>query len=71
FWGNELGETFRLQYAEGLPLEQVAFGHVKNTDDLTRLNKLHQIKFDLILHDPYIAALAGSPLPSQILYTLE
>ena len=29
FWGNELGETFRLQYAEGLPLEQVAFGHVK------------------------------------------
>ncbi|MCS6036374.1 hypothetical protein LNQ52_05370 [Klebsiella pneumoniae subsp. pneumoniae] len=44
-----MGETFRLQYAEGLPLEQVAFGHVKNTDDLTRLNKLHQIKFDLIL----------------------
>ncbi|TWY76129.1 histidine-type phosphatase [Klebsiella pneumoniae] len=71
FWGNELGETFRLQYAEGLPLEQVAFGHVKNTDDLTRLNKLHQIKFDLILHDPYIAARAGSQLLSQILYTLE
>lgn len=26
--GSELGETFRLQYSEGMPIKDVAFGHV-------------------------------------------
>ncbi|HEY4437186.1 MAG TPA: histidine-type phosphatase [Lelliottia sp.] len=69
--GNELGETFRLQYTEGMPLKDVAFGHVASAADIAPLMKLKEIKFDLIEHNPYIAARGGSQLMSQILYALE
>lgn len=69
--GNELGETFRLQYAEGMPLKDVAFNHVASAADIAPLMELKDIKFDLIEHNPYIAARGGSQLMSQILYALE
>lgn len=69
--GSELGETFRLQYTEGMPIKDVAFGHVNRAADLAPLMKLKEIKFDLIEHNPYIAARGGSQLMSQILYALE
>ncbi|MBJ9323303.1 histidine-type phosphatase [Citrobacter freundii] len=69
--GNELGETFRLQYTEGMSVKDVAFGHVSRAADIAPLMKLKEIKFDLIEHNPYIAARGGSQLMSQILYALE
>lgn len=69
--GNELGETFRLQYAEGMPIKDVAFGHVRNAKDIAPLMQLESIKFHVVGHDPYIAARGGSQLMSQILYALE
>ncbi|HAT3924338.1 TPA: histidine-type phosphatase [Citrobacter amalonaticus] len=69
--GTELGETFRLQYAEGLPIETVAFGHVNQASDIAPLMALRQIKTGLIERNPYIAARGGSQLMSQILYALE
>lgn len=69
--GNELGETFRLQYAEGMPLKDVAFNHITSATDIAPLMELKDIKFDLIEHNPYIAARGGSQLMSQILYALE
>lgn len=69
--GNELGETFRLQYTEGMPIKNVAFGHVSEAKDIAPLMRLKEIKFDLIEHNPYIAARGGSQLMSQILYALE
>ncbi|OUE53917.1 hypothetical protein AZ003_002824 [Citrobacter freundii] len=69
--GNELGETFRLQYAEGMPLKDVAFNHVASAADIAPLMELKDIKFNLIEHNPYIAARGGSQLMSQILYALE
>ncbi|EHO4421590.1 histidine-type phosphatase [Salmonella enterica] len=69
--GSELGETFRLQYTEGMPIKDVAFGHVNRATDLAPLMQLKEIKFDLIEHNPYIAARGGSQLMSQILYALE
>lgn len=69
--GTELGETFRLQYAEGLLIETVAFGHVNQASDIAPLMALRQIKTGLIERNPYIAARGGSQLMSQILYALE
>lgn len=69
--GNELGETFRLQYTEGMSVKDVAFGHVSRAADIAPLMQLKEIKFDLIEHNPYIAARGGSQLMSQILYALE
>ncbi|VUS42611.1 histidine-type phosphatase [Klebsiella spallanzanii] len=69
--GSELGETFRLQYMEGMALKDVAFGHVSRAKDIASLMKLKEVKFDVIEHDPYIAARGGSQLMSQILYALE
>lgn len=69
--GNELGETFRLQYTEGMSVKDVAFGHVSRAADIAPLMKLKEIKFDLIEHNSYIAARGGSQLMSQILYALE
>ena len=68
--GSTIGETIRLQYSEGLPLEDVAFGNVKNSDDVAELMALHAAKYDLVSNTKEIATHGGHVLMGQILTAL-
>ena len=69
--GAAMSETFRMQYAEGLPLEQVAFGQGRNAADVSRLMALRSAKYTLSNHVPYIAQRGASQLLGQILLALQ
>ncbi|KAF1029394.1 MAG: Periplasmic AppA protein [Pseudomonas sp.] len=69
--GASMGETFRMQYAEGLPLDQVAFGAGRTAQDVSRLMALRSAKYNLSNHVPYIARRGGSQLLKQILLALQ
>lgn len=68
--GASIAETIRLQYSEGLPLSQVAFGHVKEARDVTRLMALHAAKYDLISDTPELARHGGTLLMEQLVQAL-
>ena len=65
-----LGETFRLEYSEGLPLDQVAFGHGRSARQVSQLTALTKAKYDFINDSPYIASRGGSQLMNQIALAL-
>lgn len=69
--GASMSETIRMQYADGWPLERIAFGHVKNADDVVRLMGLRSAKYDLVNHVPYLARRGGSQLLSQVAMAVE
>ncbi|MCM2291474.1 histidine-type phosphatase [Allorhizobium sp. BGMRC 0089] len=64
-------QVFLLQYAEGLPADQVAFGKASTPADIIRLSELRQIKYDLGNRVPYLAARDGSNLLNQLLLALQ
>jgi 4-phytase/acid phosphatase len=63
---SSIGESFRLQYSEGLPLSKVAFGHGRTAKEVSALGSLHQAKYDFINDTPHIAKRGGSQLMNQI-----
>ena len=63
---SAISETIRLQYSEGLPLQDVAFGHVKNADDVLKLMRLHAAKYDLLDNTMEIARTGGNILMHEI-----
>ncbi|MGY4493620.1 4-phytase/acid phosphatase [Pseudomonas sp. TE3610] len=69
--GASMAETIRMQYAEGLPLDQVAFGHARNADQVAALMELRGAKYALTQHVPYIAQRGASQLLSQVLLGLD
>ncbi|HEX8541694.1 MAG TPA: histidine-type phosphatase [Pseudomonas sp.] len=69
--GAAMSETIRMQYAEGLPLNQVAFGEGRNAADVSRLMALRSGKYALSNHVPYIAQRGASQLLEQILLALQ
>ncbi|MFH2503797.1 histidine-type phosphatase [Klebsiella indica] len=69
--GASIGETIRLQYSENLPLSEVAFGQVKNAQDVNRLMALHAAKYDLISDTPEYARHGGSLLMRQLIAALS
>lgn len=66
-----LGETFRLEYSEGLPLDQVAFGQGRSAQQVSQLTALTKAKYDFINDSPYIASRGGSQLMNQISLALK
>lgn len=68
--GANIGETIRLQYSENFPIQQVAFGHVKNADDVRELMRLHQAKYIYLNEILLYAQLGGSTLYQQMLNAL-
>ncbi|WP_337269640.1 histidine-type phosphatase [Oryzifoliimicrobium ureilyticus] len=60
-------QVFLLQYANGFPLDKVAFSTVKKAQDIIRLSELRQIKYDLSVRVPYLAARDGSNILNQLL----
>ncbi|MBA5602806.1 histidine-type phosphatase [Pectobacterium aroidearum] len=65
-----MSEVFLLEYSENLPQAQVAFGHVRNTQDLTPLMAPMTAKYDFTNDVPYIAQRGGSLLMQQIAQAL-
>jgi 4-phytase/acid phosphatase len=69
--GSTASEIFLLQYAQGLPRDQVAWGRASSPASIRPLLRLHRLQFDLIERTPYLAARQGSALAYQVLETLR
>jgi 4-phytase/acid phosphatase len=67
---STLAEDFLLEYADGLPMDQVAWGHVDEAQ-LRRLLALHSDYFELIHRTPALARLEASNMLSKIVATLQ
>ncbi|MEQ4575728.1 MAG: histidine-type phosphatase [Gammaproteobacteria bacterium] len=63
------GEVFLLQYAEGLPLDQVAWGRATPAR-LEAVSRLHALLFDVHARPRYMASRAGAPLAREVLARL-
>jgi 4-phytase/acid phosphatase len=69
--GSTASEIFLLEYAQGLPLNRVAWGRASSPAAIRSLLRLHRVQFDLIERTPYLAARQGSALVHQVLETLR
>jgi 4-phytase/acid phosphatase len=69
--GSTASEVFLLEYAEGLPHNQVAWGRASRPAALRPLLRLHRLDFDLIERTPYLAGRQGSALLQQVLEALR
>ena len=59
-------ELFRMEYDEGFPPDQVAWGRASTPAAITSLMILHKAKYDVVERVPYIARHGASMLLSQI-----
>jgi 4-phytase / acid phosphatase len=64
-------EVFLLEYAQGLPADQVAWGRASTPQALQPLLRLHALQFDLMQRTPYLAARQGSALLQRVLAALR
>lgn len=64
-------QVFLLQYANGFPLDQVAFGKAPTAADIIRLSELRQIKYDVSNRVPYLAKRDGSNILNQLLLAVD
>ena len=69
--GSTAAEVFLLEYAQGLPRDQVAWGRASTPAAIRALLRLHRLQFDLIERTPYLAARQGSALVDRILDALR
>lgn len=67
---ESLIDNFLLEYAEGMPMRDVAWGRMDRAD-LTRLLRLHALYFDLTQRTLYPARIQMSNMLSHILGTME
>lgn len=67
---STVSQTFLLEYLEGMPAQDVAWGRL-NRDEIGKLLEFHTIKFAYEARPPYIAARAASPLASRMLKAME
>ena len=64
--GSTASEIFLLEYAQGLPRHQVAWGEAASPAALRPLLAFHRLQFDLIERAPYLAARHGSALLQRV-----
>ena len=67
---STISQTFLLEYLEGFPMEQVAWGRLSR-DEIGELLEFHRIKFKFEGRAPYVAAHAASPLATRMLASLR
>ena len=67
---STVSQTFLLEYLEGMPMEDVAWGRLTR-QEIEELLEFHSIKFYYEGRAPYVAALAASPLASRMLTAME
>ncbi len=70
FTASTISENFLLEYANGLPLEQVGWGRV-DLATLKQLLALHTAASDLTRRTPYLATVQASNALAHILETLQ
>lgn len=64
--GNSLVDAFTLQYYEGLPLEQVAWGQIKTPEQWKELSAIKNGYQDTLFTSPQIARNVAAPLVDYI-----
>ena len=69
--GANMGEVFRLEYSQGLPLNKVAFGNARSAAEVSSLMVLTKAKYDFLNDIPYIASRGASELMNQISLALK
>ena len=63
-------QTFLLEYLQGMPMKDVAWGHLTR-EQIGELLKFHALKFRYEGRAPYVAARAASPLAARMLGAVE
>ena len=63
---STVSQTFLLEYLEGMPMSDVAWGRL-NRQQIEDLLEFHSLKFYYEGRAPYVAARAASPLASRML----
>ena len=69
--GANMGEVFRLEYSQGLPLDKVAFANGRTAAEVSSLMVLTKAKYDYLNDIPYIASRGASELMNQISLELK
>ncbi|HEY4030868.1 MAG TPA: histidine-type phosphatase [Caulobacteraceae bacterium] len=69
--GSTLSENLFLEYAQGLPMDQVGWGQVGSEAGLAKVMPLHDRFSDLTRVDPYIARHNGALVMRAVLTALE
>jgi 4-phytase / acid phosphatase len=69
--GSTAAEIFLLEYAQGLPAHEVAWGRAAGPEAMRPLWRLHTLQFDLMQRTPYLAARQASALVDRILATMR
>ena len=69
--GSTASEVFLLEYADGLPDQQIAWGRASTPQAIRPLLRLHTLDFDLMERTPYLAKRQGSALVDKIWSTLR
>jgi 4-phytase/acid phosphatase len=67
---STLSQTFLLQYLEGMPMEDVAWGRL-SPGQIGTLLEFNTLKFRYEGRAPYVAARAASPLAARMLRALQ
>lgn len=67
---STVSQTFLLEYLEGMPMKDVAWGRLSR-EEIETLLEFHSIKFYYEGRAPYVAARAASPLASRMLGAME
>lgn len=67
---STVSQTFLLEYLEGMPMSQVAWGRLTR-QQIEDLLQFHSLKFYYEGRAPYVAARAASPLASRMLIAME
>ena len=61
-----MSQVFLLEYAQGLPADEVAWGRASGRDDVIRLSELRKVKYEYFERVPYIARRGASNILAQI-----
>lgn len=67
---STVSQTFLLQYLEGMPMSEVAWGRLTR-QQIEDLLAFHSLKFYYEGRAPYVAARAASPLASRMLQAMQ
>ena len=69
--GSTAAEIFLLEYAQGLPAREVAWGRAASPEAMRPLWRLHTLQFDLMQRTPYLAARQASALVNRVIATMR
>jgi 4-phytase / acid phosphatase len=69
--GSTAAEIFLLEYAQGLPAQEVAWGRAASLEAMRPLWRLHTLQFDLMQRTPYLAARQASALVDRVVATMR